>query len=74
MVSAEIFEEYSSPVRWPFQPVVDREYIKQSPDKTWKDGSFNKVPVLTVRGIVSLLLPFKTIWAERAVHKKGFRD
>lgn len=43
-----MYAEYSSPaIRWPFQPVVDGKYVKQSPTQSWRDGSFNRVPVLT---------------------------
>ncbi|KAJ9094099.1 hypothetical protein QFC21_006200 [Naganishia friedmannii] len=46
--SATMYAEYSRPaIRWPFQPVVDGQYVKQSPTQSWRDGSFNKVPVLT---------------------------
>jgi hypothetical protein len=47
--SATLYGAYSTPViRWPFQPVVDYQYVLESPTQQWRDGHFNKVPVLTV--------------------------
>lgn len=45
--SATMYISYSPTIRWPFQPVVDNDYVKQSPTASWRDGSFNKVPVIT---------------------------
>lgn len=47
LCSATLYAAYSPTIRWPFQPVIDNSYVKQSPTESWRDGSFNKVPVIT---------------------------
>jgi acetylcholinesterase len=45
--STTLYAKYSSPVRWPFQPVVDYAYVKQAPSVSWAKGQFERVPILT---------------------------
>lgn len=45
--SATMYIAYSPTIRWPFQPVVDGTYVKQSPTQSWRESRFNKVPVIT---------------------------
>ncbi|PGH15039.1 hypothetical protein AJ79_02721 [Helicocarpus griseus UAMH5409] len=47
IASSRVFSRYSPSVRWPFQPVIDGDIIKQAPINTWETGDWNKVPLLT---------------------------
>jgi acetylcholinesterase len=45
--SVTLYRKYSPSITWPFQPVVDGDYVKQAPSKSWEQGRFERVPVLT---------------------------
>ncbi|KAG8747312.1 hypothetical protein FRC10_001491 [Ceratobasidium sp. 414] len=45
--SVSIYNKYNANITWPFQPVVDHEFIAQAAHLSWEAGQFNKVPILT---------------------------
>lgn len=47
IASITMYGKYSSSVRWPFQPVIDGEIIRERPTLEWESGIWNKVPIMT---------------------------
>ena len=45
--SVTLYNEYNTAITWPFQPIVDKEYVTQAPSQSWKVGQFERVPVIT---------------------------
>lgn len=45
--SIAVYNNYSASIRWPFQPVVDGEVIRERPTLEWESGRWNKVPIMT---------------------------
>lgn len=42
-----LYRKYNPAVTWPFQPVVDYDYVNQAPSLSWAQGQFERVPVIT---------------------------
>jgi acetylcholinesterase len=45
--SVTLYNQYNTAITWPFQPIVDNEYVTQAPSQSWKVGQFERVPVIT---------------------------
>ena len=45
--SVTLFRKYNPSITWPFQPVVDYDYVNQAPSQSWAQGQFERVPVIT---------------------------
>lgn len=45
--SGLIFERYDPSLRWPFQPVIDGDFIAARPIDTWQSGRWHRMPILT---------------------------
>ncbi|CAE6523244.1 unnamed protein product [Rhizoctonia solani] len=45
--SVSVFNKYDAAVTWPFQPVVDYQFIARPAHQSWESGQVNKVSILT---------------------------
>lgn len=45
--SEAVFFRYDKEVRWPWQPVIDGDWIPKAPIESWKAAEYHKVPILT---------------------------
>ena len=45
--SEAVFFRYDKEVRWPWQPVIDNDWIPKAPIDSWKAAEYHKVPILT---------------------------
>lgn len=45
--SVTVYNAYTTPVQWPWQPVIDGKYVYRSPTESYRTGQFNKIPVIT---------------------------
>ncbi|KAJ1308069.1 hypothetical protein OPQ81_002135 [Rhizoctonia solani] len=45
--SVSIFDKYNAAITWPFQPVIDRQFISRPAHESWESGQVNNVSILT---------------------------
>ncbi|KEP51580.1 carboxylesterase [Rhizoctonia solani 123E] len=45
--SVSVFNKYNAAVTWPFQPVIDYQFIARSAHQSWESGQVNNVSILT---------------------------
>ena len=45
--SEDVFWRYHPQVRWPWQPVIDGDWIPKPPIESWEAAEYHKVPILT---------------------------
>ncbi|CAE6535479.1 unnamed protein product [Rhizoctonia solani] len=45
--SVSVFNKYNAAITWPFQPVIDYEFIARPAHQSWESGQVNKVSILT---------------------------
>ncbi|CAE6403418.1 unnamed protein product [Rhizoctonia solani] len=45
--SLSVFNKYDAAITWPFQPVVDHQYIARPAHESWESGQVNKVSIFT---------------------------